>query len=129
MSPAINELTPPADAPPTTITSASMPCFLNSPFSSAIHTAALIGVNELKPMRRRSAAIAELKVEPNAISNAKPGATRNFKRLSNIGRDLLPNQVSNMSHKAQAYHSWGNASSLARWWINRVRSLAKFDPD
>src|SRR5688500_10319211 len=89
MSPAINELTPPAEAPPTTITSGSIPYFLNRPLSSAIHTAALIGVNELKPMRRRSAAIAELKVKPNAMSKARLGATRNFKRLPIIGRDLL----------------------------------------
>src|SRR5688500_15171162 len=89
MSPAINELTPPAEAPPTTITSGSMPYFLNRPLSSAIHTAALIGVNELKPMRRRSAAIAELKVKPTAMSKAKLGPTRTFKRLPIIGRDLL----------------------------------------
>jgi hypothetical protein len=34
-----------------------------------------------------------------------------------------------MSHKPQAYHSLGNASSLARWWVNRVVSLAKFSSD
>src|SRR5688572_20317330 len=86
-----------------------MPYFLNRPLSSAIHTAALIGVNELKPMRRRSAAIAELKVKPNAMSKAKPAATRIFKRLSIIGPRPPGNRV---SHKPQAYHSLGNASSL-----------------
>src|SRR5688572_19429728 len=78
MSPAINELTPPAEAPPTTITSGSMSCFLNSPLSSAIQIAALIGVNELKPIRRRSAAIALVKRQHNRISPAVLIPARNF---------------------------------------------------
>src|SRR5215470_20375918 len=55
MSPAIMELTPADEVPPISTTSDSIPYFLKRPFSSAIQRLALMGVNELKPMRRRSA--------------------------------------------------------------------------
>jgi hypothetical protein len=71
----------------------------------------LIGVNELKPMRRRSGAIAELKVKLNAMSKAKLGTTRNFKRVSVIGGDLLVNQVSTSPTSRRLITPWGKASS------------------
>src|SRR5438132_13915311 len=52
----MRELTPAADAPPTKIPSGSMPFFLNSPFSSATQILPLMGLTELRPIRKRSAA-------------------------------------------------------------------------
>src|SRR5215468_6939271 len=60
MSPAIRELTPADEVPPIRTTSDSIPYFLKRPFSSAIQRLALMGVNELKPTRRRSASDAAL---------------------------------------------------------------------
>jgi hypothetical protein len=54
MSPASNALTPRAAPPPIKIASASMPCFLKKPRSSAIQIALLVGLKAPMPMRTLS---------------------------------------------------------------------------
>src|SRR5437016_1755583 len=114
-SPAIRELTPPADAPPIKTTSLSMPCLLNSPLSSAIHKAALIGVKELRPTRMRSAGKAG-GLRQRSTQSTRTRMTKNFVVMEFIGslRSSMRNGIGGRVEERDARRSRGKATACPR---------------